>query len=58
VAKKEGVTLMPFPLDRVAGVPSLNQPDGVHPNLAGERIVAANVWKTLASLVKQLSSAR
>jgi Lysophospholipase L1 and related esterases len=57
-AKKEEVLLMPFPLARVAGISALNQPDGVHPNLAGERIVAANVWKTLAPLVKQLSPAR
>jgi acyl-CoA thioesterase-1 len=57
-AKKEGVELMPFPLDGVAGISSLNQSDGVHPNLAGERIVAANVWKTLAPLVQQLYSAR
>ena len=48
VAKREGLTLLPFLLDRVAGRPELNQEDGVHPNVAGERIVADNVWKRCA----------
>ena len=54
VAKKESVTLLPFLLDGVAGIPRLNQPDGVHPNLTGERIVADNVWKAMKPLVAQL----
>jgi lysophospholipase L1-like esterase len=29
-------------------VPSLNQPDGIHPNEAGARRVAATVWQGLA----------
>ena len=39
VAKGEGVTLLPFLLDGVAGHRELNQSDGVHPNYVGERIV-------------------
>ena len=54
VAKKENVALLPFLLDGVAGIPRLNQPDGVHPNLAGERIVADNVWKALKPVVVKL----
>jgi acyl-CoA thioesterase I len=54
VAKKENVTLLPFLLDGVAGIPRLNQPDGVHPNLTGERIVADNVWKALKPVVVKL----
>jgi acyl-CoA thioesterase-1 len=54
VAKKEDVTLLPFLLGGVAGIPRLNQPDGVHPNLTGERIVADNVWKALKPIVAQL----
>ena len=54
VAKKENVTLLPFLLGGVAGIPRLNQPDGVHPNLSGERIVADNVWKALRPIVAQL----
>ncbi len=45
VAKEKGVTLLPFLLDGVAGHRELNQGDGVHPNNAGERIVAENVWR-------------
>lgn len=47
VASEEGVRLMPFLLEGVAGVPELNQPDGIHPNVEGSRIVAANVWRAL-----------
>ena len=54
VAKKENVALLPFLLDGVAGIARLNQPDGVHPNLAGERIVANNVWKALKPVVVKL----
>lgn len=51
VAESEGVTLVPFLLDGVAGRTELNQADGVHPNERGERVVAENVWKTLAPIV-------
>ncbi|MEO8580608.1 MAG: arylesterase [Gemmatimonadales bacterium] len=54
VAKKENVPLLPFLLHGVAGIPRLNQPDGVHPNVAGERIVADNVWKALKPIVARL----
>ena len=54
VARKEKLPLVPFLLTGVAGIPRLNQPDGVHPNLAGERIVAANVWQALKPIVAQL----
>ena len=48
VAREEHATLVPFLLDGVAGIPRLNQGDGIHPNSVGERIVADNVWKVLA----------
>jgi acyl-CoA thioesterase-1 len=54
VAAREKVDLLPFLLNGVAGIPRLNQPDGVHPNLTGERIVADNVWKALKPLVVKL----
>jgi len=57
VAKKDNVTLLPFLLDGVAGIPRLNQPDGVHPNLTGEQIVADNVWKALKPMVVKLDRA-
>lgn len=54
VAREEGVTLMPFLLEGVAGVDSLNQGDGIHPNEAGERIVADNVWRVLEPVLREL----
>jgi acyl-CoA thioesterase-1 len=47
IAKEKGVDLLPFLLDGVAGDPSLNQDDGIHPNERGARIVAANVTRAL-----------
>ena len=44
-------TLLPFLLENVAGRPSLNQNDGVHPNNAGEQIVTNNVWRVLQPLL-------
>ena len=54
VAAKEGLPLLPFLLNGVAGIARLNQADGVHPNVTGERVVADNVWKALKPLVAQL----
>ena len=40
LAKRYGAILYPFFLDRVAGKPELNQPDGLHPTAKGvDRIV-------------------
>ena len=54
VARKTKVTLVPFILDGVAGRPELNQADGVHPNAAGARLVADNVWRVLKPIVAGL----
>jgi acyl-CoA thioesterase-1 len=50
-AEKSGATLIPFLLDGVAGVPDLNQNDGIHPNTRGAALVADNVWKVLRPLL-------
>lgn len=47
LARKNGVELVPFLLEGVAGDPSLNQPDGIHPNVKGARIVARTVYRAL-----------
>jgi acyl-CoA thioesterase-1 len=54
VAKEAGIGVMPFLLQGVAGVQSLNQQDGIHPNERGEEIVANNVWAALEPVLKQL----
>jgi acyl-CoA thioesterase I len=52
IAKEQGISIAPFLLGRVAGVARLNQADGIHPNDAGERIVAENVWGALEPLLR------
>lgn len=47
VSKKYNVPHLPFFLDRVAGDPKLNLPDGIHPNEKGYEIVAENVFQFL-----------
>ena len=51
LAAKNHTALIPFLLQNVGGIPSLNQPDGIHPNPAGHRLVANNVWHTLKPLL-------
>jgi acyl-CoA thioesterase-1 len=47
VAGEEGVVLVPFLLDGVAGVSGMNQGDGIHPNERGARLVAENVFRAI-----------
>ena len=51
LARANGAALVPFLLEGVAGVDSLNQPDGIHPDVSGARIVAENVWRVLSGVV-------
>ena len=56
VAREEGVILMPFLLDRVAGIPELNQGDGIHPNEKGSKLVAENVFRALLPVLERIPS--
>lgn len=47
LAKENQIELVPFLLDGVAGIASLNQDDGIHPNRTGARIVARTVYDAL-----------
>ncbi len=51
LAKVNDVKLIPFLLDGVGGVPSLNQSDGIHPTLEGHKILAKNVWEVLEGVI-------
>jgi len=51
LAKNKKVKLIPFLLQGVGGEKTLNQPDGIHPNPEGHKILAANVWKVLKLLL-------
>jgi acyl-CoA thioesterase-1 len=58
LARERRVALIPFFLDRVAGIESLNQQDGIHPNAEGSKIVAETVYNSLRPLLdKQKQSA-
>ncbi len=53
LAAELGVPLVPFLLEGVGGEPDLNLPDGIHPNVAGHRLVAGNVLPHLRPLVAE-----
>ena len=54
LATKNDAALIPFILEGVGGVSDLNQPDGIHPTMRGQQIVAANLWKVLEPLLRSL----
>lgn len=47
LAREESVELMPFLLEGVAGKPSLNLADGIHPNRKGHERIARGVMESL-----------
>ena len=53
LAREHDVAFLPFYLDGVAGIPSLNQGDGIHPNLEGSRLVERTIWKHLEPLLDE-----
>ncbi|HEX3273393.1 MAG TPA: arylesterase [Gemmatimonadales bacterium] len=52
LARRNDVPLVPFLLQGVAGVDSLNQADLMHPTAAGQRRVAATVWPELERVLR------
>jgi acyl-CoA thioesterase-1 len=56
LAAKNGADLVPYLLDGVAGDPSLNLPDGIHPNAAGHKILAENVWRVLEPIARDAAA--
>jgi acyl-CoA thioesterase-1 len=56
LANEHNVPLLPFMLEGVAGVPSLNQDDGIHPTAEGQRLIAALVYPVLRPVVDDLLS--
>jgi acyl-CoA thioesterase-1 len=51
LAKKNQLKLIPFLLENVAGIPELNQQDGIHPTVEGQKILAENIWLVLKDLL-------
>jgi acyl-CoA thioesterase-1 len=56
LASRNNAALVPYLLQGVAGDPSLNLPDGIHPNAAGQKILAENVWRVLEPIAREASS--
>ena len=51
LSEANDIYLIPFLLEGVAGIPSLNQEDGIHPTAEAQKIVMENVWETLKPVV-------
>jgi acyl-CoA thioesterase-1 len=56
--REHQVPRIPFFLEDVAGIQSLNLPDGIHPNKEGTRIVADTVYEHLRPLLEEQKSGR
>ncbi|PYJ10608.1 MAG: arylesterase [Verrucomicrobia bacterium] len=57
LAEKNQAALVPYLLEGVGGDPDLNLPDLIHPNAAGQRILAENVWRVLEPILQKRATA-
>ena len=55
LAREHAVAFVPFLLKGVAGVPDLNQSDGIHPNAEGAARIAEHVWPAVEPLVQRVA---
>jgi acyl-CoA thioesterase I len=55
LAARNRAALVPYLLDGVAGDPRLNLSDGIHPNAAGQEILAENVWRVLEPIAREVA---
>lgn len=53
LVSNEGVTLLPFLLEGVAGNPMYLQNDGLHPNVTAQAKIMQNVWVSLKPLLRK-----
>lgn len=56
LAEKNRAALIPYLLEGVGGNPEMNQPDRVHPNAAGQRVLAENVWRVLEPIAREVAN--
>ena len=56
LSAKNGAALVPYLLRSVAGDPSLNLSDGIHPNAAGQKVLAQTVWHVLEPVAREAVS--
>jgi acyl-CoA thioesterase-1 len=57
LASEHNVAFIPFFLEHVAGIESLNLPDRIHPNAEGTKIVAETVYRLLKPALEKQSRA-
>jgi acyl-CoA thioesterase-1 len=55
LAAKNQAELVPYLLEGVIGNPSLNLADGIHPNAAGQKILAESVWRVLEPVAREVA---
>jgi acyl-CoA thioesterase-1 len=55
LAAKNHAALVPYLLEGVGGNPILNLADRIHPNAAGHKILAENVWSVLEPIARQVA---
>ncbi len=53
IAEKHGAILIPFVLEGVAADPALNQPDFIHPNAAGYRVMVEHIYPFVLQAIEQ-----
>ena len=56
LAREYDAVLIPFLLEGVAGVPELNQTDGIHPTAEGQGIIARTVWRLLEPVLREVET--
>ena len=56
LAERNKAALVPYLLQGVAGDPSMNLPDGIHPNSAGQKVLAETVWHVLDPVAREVAS--
>ena len=56
VAERNNAALVPYLLQGVGGNPALNLPDRIHPNAAGQKILAENVWRALEPVARRVAN--
>ncbi len=55
LADKNDAVLVPYLLAGVGGDPALNLPDRIHPNAAGQKVLAETVWRALEPVARRVS---
>ena len=56
LAQRNNAALVPYLLLGVGGDPAMNLPDRIHPNAAGQKILAENVWRALEPVARRVAN--